>query len=402
MTKMRESTGVVLWILVLAFGGLWVLQDSGAFDNIGLRQRENIAVVDGEPISYREYTEALESELRAYQQRSGEPASQAVRDQYADLIYDRLVENKLREREMDRLGIRVSDSEVRDMVLGNNPDPLLLQLFPDGQGGVDRVRVASLFEDPETFRATFGIEPVDFENYLRSKRRAEKLEALLSAAIRVTEAEVEAEYAHRTTTAAADYVALRYAAVPDEEITVSDDDLEDYYDEYREDFRRDRTATLRYVALSQEPSPEDSAAVIGDLAELREPFARAEDDSAFVASRFSETPYSSEYVGAGDLEPDVAAAVFESPEVGRVVGPLLVGTEARLVKITGVRPAESPAVRARHILIGQANDPAEQRPQQLERAQELRQQIQSGEITFEEAARQYSQDPGSARRDGDL
>src|SRR5690606_24180069 len=32
MNRMRENTAVVLYILVFAFGGLWVLQDSGAFE----------------------------------------------------------------------------------------------------------------------------------------------------------------------------------------------------------------------------------------------------------------------------------------------------------------------------------------------------------------------------------
>src|SRR6056297_942781 len=165
MTKMRESTGVVLWILVLAFGGLWVLQDSGALDNIGFQQRQNVAVVNDEPISYQEYTQALEQEVRAYQQRSGEPASQAIRDQYADVIYDRLVENKLREREMDRLGITVTDAEVREMFMGENPDPIVAQLFPDGEGGVNRAQLQSVVDNPEATADLIAIE-----DYLRAKR----------------------------------------------------------------------------------------------------------------------------------------------------------------------------------------------------------------------------------------
>jgi peptidylprolyl isomerase/peptidyl-prolyl cis-trans isomerase D len=393
---MRESTGVILWILVLAFGGLWVLQDSGALDNIGFQQRQNIAVVDGEPISYQEYTQALEQEVRAYQQRSGEPASQAVRDQYADVIYDRLVENKLREREMDRLGIRVSDPEVRNMFMGPNPDPIVAQLFPDGEGGINRAQLQSVVDNPEATGDLIAIE-----DYLRAKRRAEKLNALLGAAIRVTDAEVDAEYVRRNRSAQGRYVALRYAEIPDSEIAVTDDDLEDFYDENRDDFERERTVTIDFVALSQEPSAEDSAAVMGDLADLRSGFAAAEDDSAYVAQNFSQTPYNSEYVNAGALAPEVAEAVFAEPAEGRVVGPILVGDEARLVKITGVRDAAQPAVRARHILIGQRGDGEEQRAQQLQQAQDLLQRIEGGE-SFATLARQYSQDPGSAARGGDL
>lgn len=396
MTKMRESTGVVLWILVLSFGGLWVLQDSGALDNIGFQQRQNIAVVNDEPISYQEYTQALEQEVRAYQQRSGEPASQAIRDQYADVIYDRLIENKLREREMDRLGITVTDAEVREMFFGENPDPIVAQLFPDGEGGINRAQLQAVVDNPE---ATADL--VAIEDYLRAKRRAEKLNALVGAAIRVTDAEVEAEYFRRNTTASGRYVALRYAAIPDSAITVTEDDLEDFYDEHRDEFERERTATIDFVALSQEPSAEDSAAVMQDLAELRAGFEAAEDDSAFVAQNFSQTPYSGEYLTAGELAPEVAEAVFADPTEGRVVGPILVGDEARLVKISDVREAEAPAVRARHILIGQRGDSEEQRIAQLQQAQDLLDRIEGGE-SFETLARQYSQDPGSAARGGDL
>ncbi len=396
MTKMRENTGVVLWILVLAFGGLWVLQDSGALDNIGFQQRQNIAVINGEPILYQDYTGALEQEVRAYQQRTGDAAPQAVRDQYADVVYDRLVEDRLREQEMNRLGIRVTDSEIREMFTGATPDPIVLQLFPDGEGGVDRARLQSVIDNPEATQDLIAIE-----DYLRGKRRAEKLNALLGAAVRVTDADVNAEYIRRNSTVAADYVALRYAAIPDSAATVTERDLDTFYDDHREDFKRERTATIDFVSLSQEPSAEDSAAIIRDLADLRADFASAADDSVFVTRNFSQTPYSSAYLGPNGMESELATTVFEDPTPGRIVGPLLVGDEARLVKVTDVREAEDQAVRARHILIGQRGDSEEERASQLEQAEQIKARIAGGE-SFETLARQYSQDPGSAARGGDL
>ena len=396
MTKMRESTGVVLWILVLAFGGLWVLQDSGALDNIGFQQRQNIAVVNGEPILYQDYTQALEQEVRAYQQRTGEAAPQAVRDQYADVIYDRLVEDRLREREMDRLGIRVTDQEVQQLFTGPHPDPIVLQLFPDGQGGVDRAQLQSVIDDPAATQDLIAIE-----NYLRAKRRTEKLNALLGAAIRVTDADVNAEYVRRNSRVRADFVALRYAEIPDSAVTVTERDLRAFYDAHREDFRRERTATIDFVLLSQEPSAEDSAAILRDLSALRQGFAEADNDSLFVSRNFSQRPYSSAYLGPNEMEPDVATEVFEDPTPGRIVGPLLVGNEARLIKVTDVREATDVAIRAQHILLGQRGDSEEQRARQLEQAQQLAERIRGGE-SFETLARQYSQDPGSASRGGDL
>jgi peptidyl-prolyl cis-trans isomerase D len=402
MTKMRESTAVVLWVVVFAFGGLWVLQDSGAFDNIGMGQRQHIAVVNGVPISYQDYNEAFEQRLRAYQQQTGQPASQAVRDQLAEQVYQELVDDVLREREMDRLGVAVSDTEVRQMVLGPRPDPLIQQLFPDGEGGVDRARVVSLFNDPETFQQIYGVDPIVLENYLRAKRRVEKLNILLSSAIRVTDAEIRAEYDRRNRRATADYVALRYADVPDAEVEVTDRDLRRFYDANREEFRRERTVTLEYVAVSQAPSAADTAAVRNQLADLRADFAAAENDSIFVAQRFSNVPYTGEYVTAGDLDPELATAVFSDLRVGRVTEPVISGGQAVVAKILSVQPAATPSVRARHILVGQRGDAEDARDGQRQLAESLRQQIQAGTLSFEEAARTHSQDPGSAVRGGDL
>lgn len=402
MIKLRESTAVVLWVVVFAFGGLWVLQDSGAFDNIGFGQRMNIAVVDGVPISYRDFNEAFEQRLRAFRQQTGEEPTAAIRDQIADQVFQEMVDDVLRTREMDRLGITVSDAEVRAMVFGPNPDPLIVQLFPDGEGGVDHARVISLFNDPETFLAIYGIDPIVLENYLRSKRRAEKLDNLLASSVRVTDAEVRAEYVRRHQRATAEYVALRYAAIPDDEVPVSDSDIRRFYNENREDFRRPRTVTLQYVMISQVPSAADTQAVLNRLHDFREEFARAEDDSLFVVQRFSDLPYSSAYRSPGQIEPELAAAVYANLELGRVVGPLVAGGRGVLAKITGIRPADEAHVRARHILFGQRGQSPEAREQARAEAERVLGRIRAGQIDFAEAARQYSQDPGSAQRGGEL
>ncbi len=396
MTKMRESTGVVLWILVLSFGGLWVLQDSGALDNIGLQQRQNIAVVNGEPVLYEEYTRALEQEVRNYQQQTGESATQALRDQYSDTVYDRLIENKLREREMDRLGIRVTDAEVQNLFTGPNPDPIVRQLFAGADGELDRGLLQSAIDNPEATQDLIAIE-----EYLRSKRRAEKLNALFGAAVRVTDAEVDAEYIRRNRTAQGRYIALRYAEIPDSAVAVTERDFRAYYDDNRDDYARERTVTVDFVTLSQEPSAEDSASVLSDLADLTDAFAAAEDDSVFVLQNFSQVPYTGAYVGPGNMDTALAEAIFADPTVGRVAGPVLVGDQARLVKITDVRSTGNTAVRARHILFGNRGDTDEQREAQRQQALDIRQRLQSGE-SFETLARQYSQDPGSAARGGDL
>ena len=63
MNRMRENTGVVLWVLVISFGGLWVLQDSGVFDTIGTDPLGKVIIVNGDPITRDVYSRQLEAQL---------------------------------------------------------------------------------------------------------------------------------------------------------------------------------------------------------------------------------------------------------------------------------------------------------------------------------------------------
>jgi signal transduction histidine kinase len=139
MNKMCQNTGVVLWIRVIAFGVIWVLQDTGALDQVG-RQGGNrsVATVNGEDISYDQFTQMLQQYRQQYQDRTGQSVPPQVEDQYRDQVYNSLVNNQLREQQMNELGIDVARSEIVQMVLGENPDPFIRQQFGNEQVQTDR------------------------------------------------------------------------------------------------------------------------------------------------------------------------------------------------------------------------------------------------------------------------
>ncbi len=383
MTKIREQTGVILWILVFAFGILWVLQDAGTFDVIGNTSGQNIILVDGDAITYEEYARAVDAQVERYQQQTGESMPPQMLDQERDRVYQALVENKLLEREMDRLGITVTDEEVFDMVLGEEPHPIIAAYFGDGQGGVNRALLQNFIDNPEA-RADW----IQIEDYLRSERRREKMDNLISASVRVTDQELMEEHRKRNRSVTAEWVGLRFASLPDDSVQVSDGDLRSFYNAHREEFKRERTYTLHYISLSKQPAPEDSARVMDELTRMKARFAEAEDDSVFIARNASETPYASTWFTAEDLDPAVASQVFAgNPAPGTIVGPFFAGNEAHLVKIQEVRPSTQTVVRASHVHLRASGEDAAVR----QRAQEIKDRIQRGELTFEQATEQYSE-----------
>ncbi|PAP77896.1 hypothetical protein BSZ37_16335 [Rubrivirga marina] len=389
MNSIRERAGgFMVGVLVVAFGGLWALQDSGAFDAVGLGpDGRTIGEVDGEPIEGELYQRAVDQQLDAYQAQGLEVTGSLQRN-IEDRVFDSLVDNALVEREMDRLGVEVTDDEVFELITGPTPDPLIAQVFPDGQGGVDRAALQQVVEDPQ-----FAEQLQAIEEQVRRNRRQAKLSALITATTRVTPSELQSEFVRQNRRATAELVALRYADVPDDQVEVSDRDLRSYYDDHIEDFERDASYSIEYVAFDKAPTAADSARATDELQGLVQGFRQAPDPVAYARRNSFGAAVDPAFVGAGDLPAELASAVYSNLTEGRVVGPVVAGDRAYVARIQGLRDGDATAVKARHILFPAGSE---------DQARQVREQINSGDLSFAAAARQFSTDRSNSAQGGDL
>lgn len=391
MSKLRENTGVILWILVLSFGIIWTLQDSNVFDAMN-QPSQNVAMVNGESISNQEYQNALEQQRQRFRQQMEGDMTGRMQEMMREQAYNQLVESTLLEQEMKRLGISVTDAEVEEMVFGETPHRFIRQQFADSTGQINYQLLNNMAQNPE-----YEQQWIQIEQMLRQQRRQQKMGTLVRSTIFVSEDDIEDYHWRQNASASAEYVALRYASVPGDSISVSDSDLRSYYDENKEDFKRKKTLTLDYVTLPKTPTAEDTAAVFRNLERNRDAFARTEDDSLFLARNSSRRSFSEDYVTPVQMDEEVADSVFANPTPGRIAGPVASGDLAHLVKIRDTQPAEAAYVHASHILL----QSDEQDPELRERLSSIRKQIEAGEATFAEMARRHSQDQ-SAADGGDL
>ena len=394
MNRLRDNTGVVLWILVFAFGVIWVLQDSGGLNAVG-NVGNNIGSVNDDVISVEDYNNAIDAQVQSYQNQAGDSMPPQMLDQTRDRVFDQLVEARLREQEMERLGIDVSDQELVEMVQGADPHPIIKAYFSDGNGGVDRTLLQNFIDNPQAAQ-----DWVNIEDYLRQERRRQKLDNLITATVRVSDAEVFADHRRQNRTVDVEFVALRYAALPDDSISYDDGDLRSFYNRNKEDFARKKSYALSYVTRSKVPTAADTAATIQDVEGVRNAFMAASDDSTFLARNGSERAYTDAYFRPDELDEALSTAIFDAAEPGNVVGPIISGNEVHLVKIVDVRPPEEPAVKARHILFRATEGDDTAMAEALQEANDVRRRIRNGEA-FEDMAREFGDD-GTATRGGDL
>ncbi len=395
MNRMRENTGIVLWILVISFGGLWVLQDSGVFDTIGTDPLGKVIVVDGDPITRDVYSRQLEAQLEQVRRSNNGNVLPQQLEVERERAFNALVENKLREHMMDEIGVTVSDTEVRELILGDDPHWIVRQNFSDGQGGINDAILQNVIDDPSQTQSL-----IQLEQFIRLDRREQRLNQLLEASVRVSEADAKATWDIEQKRADAEFFFLRYAEVSDSLVTVTDRDVSRYYSDHREDYATERLYSVQIASLSRLPSQEDTLAIMQEIERLRPGFEETDNDSLFLSQSASEVNWSDNFVGASTLSPAELNLLFEQdtlPQEGDILGPVIVNGQAQLIKVVAFREAEEDHVRARHILVN-ADDNLDAARTEI---QDIRRRLQNGE-DFEALAIELSDDPGSGSNGGDL
>ncbi len=295
MDKMRKSTGAILWILIFSFGVLWMLADTNMFDVIQQGPR-TLGSVNGESISLEEYNNRLQYYTQQYSEQTGNSMTPEVRAQYEQQAWDDLVNSRLLQDKMEDLGIHVTDQEVVDMITGPNPDPLIRQNFANEDGTIDRVALQSWAEAPENTQLLISIE-----QQMRQKRQQQKMNNYLQSSMDVSDYEIEQYYIRNNTRADVSFVRFPYADVSDSEISVSEDELREYYNNNQDEYERKESYRITYVSFDKTPTKEDTTRTFEEMNRLQSDFATAENDSLFFNRYQSSTEYSVETTGKDEI-----------------------------------------------------------------------------------------------------
>ncbi len=407
MTRMRESMPVILFGLLIAF--LVTIIFEWGMDYLGLTsgrgQHSAIGSVNGKEITFQEFSELVRTVSENQQQRSNvEPDENQMR-QTRQQVWDQLVNQRLIDEQIAKLGLVVSDQEIVDWVRGDNPPEDLKRNFIDSTGTFRRDIYEQFLRDPNQFihdpqgvdRAFGSKWLADYEKNLRQRRLQEKLQSLVTASVRVTEGEVRKRFIDQN---------IRYdvlfalfdpnAFVKDDDITVTDADLKAYYDENIEVYKVQASRKLKYVTFLEHPSAADTAA---KMSEIEEALKKAKEGQDFLqlVDIYSDRPDSGAWFKHGELSPSIEKAVFAAKK-GDVIGPLNEFDGFHIIKVLDERKGTQEFVRASHILFqltgADSNDVKE-------RAREVARKARAG-ADFAALAATYSKDPSNAQQGGDL
>jgi peptidyl-prolyl cis-trans isomerase D len=393
MTKMRDNMPAILIGVVLAFVVMIVFE--WGMDLAGLRgQQQNVlGKVNGRVITYQEFSDILRNVTEMQRQQFGGSVDDEFMTFIREQVWTNLVNEILLKEEIERRGIEVTDQEIVNWVRGDNPPEFLRQQFVDSLGNFDRFAYDAAISDPRNRE-----QVIQLESMLREQRKQEKLQSLLMASVRVTEGEIRQRYLEQNMRIDFEYVLFDpNRIVGPDEVEVTDEEIRRYYNANPQKFKNPARRNLEYVLFRFVPSPEDTIEVMQELEYVKEEIERGEDFLKLVEES-SHTPFTDAFFKPGELSPAKEAVVF-SANTGDIIGPIKDTDGLHLIKIIDQRTGRDEFVRAQHILLqfGEGIDSTAVR----EQANELLGRLRDGE-EFDDLAREYSADPGSAQRGGDL
>ena len=400
MGFLRNRMGVILVIFIafalLVFIGMDVVHYGNGFFH---GDSTTIGEVGGESISDSDFTKKVGENTKMFEEQSHQSDLPAQYTAYIqETTWNQEITSLIFNHEMDKLGLTVSDDETKSLIQGDNPSPQIVQAFQGANGQLDRSKLNIFLTNLQGAKADDPMRSrwATFVQQLIDAKRSEKYMTIVTGGLYVNSLEAKDDYDAKNKLVNLKYVRLDYASIPDNKVTVTDDDYQNYYNEHKQEFKNpDELRSLQYVSFNAAPSKADSDTIKAQVVKLIPDLKASKDDSSFVALN-AETKAPIVWQHKGQMDPKIDSLMLNAAP-GFVYGPYLSNGSYKIAKLDATETGPD-SVKARHILIqSQAGPDAA-----MKTADSLKQIIQSGKSTFEEMAKIYSADKGSAEKGGEL
>ncbi|MDR0865788.1 MAG: SurA N-terminal domain-containing protein [Candidatus Symbiothrix sp.] len=340
---------VVIGVALFAFIIESLIQSLGPLSN---QKKENIVVVNGEAIHYHDYQSKVEERSNALKRNSNRTFTDDEQNQIRQIVLNEMIDGILFSEETKKLNLVVSKDEYKDLVIGDHTSPVLQQM-PDFQnrqtGQFDKTALLNFLQmiegdnqegySNEMLAQLMEMKKVwlTIEEQIIQEQLKRKFNALISSAILTNDLEAKAAYENNKTSVDFDYVSQAYTSIPDDQVSVSDAEIQKLYNDRKTLYKQPEATLIDYIAVNILPNQADYQAVETKLDGLKEQFASSANVREIVQNN-SDVPYLDAYVAYTDLDENLKHFVDEN-STGAVDGPVLTNGTYNLYKLEGEKTA---------------------------------------------------------------
>lgn len=367
------------WVLI-AILGLALLGFIGTdlLKSLDIRRAESnskIGKIYGEKINYQEFNAEVDQFSDFMKLTRGlDNLTEEQHTAFRDEVWQMIVDDKIMEHECGKLGITVTDDEMRNIIsLGQNP--LLSQtIFRTQQGNFDVNQLKEflnvydeLMSDPNApSEQKEQLQQMHnswmfIEKYIRRTALREKYMALLNSLMVSNPVSAQASFDARTNESDIYMAALPFSSIKDDDIKVEDSELKAKYEELKgmEQFYNDEeTRDIKYIDVHVTASDTDKENLLKEMEGYAQALAEGAEPARTVREAESQIPYRAMPVSADNLPKDIAKGL-DSMSVGSQVGPFttLSDNTMNIVRLIGkVNLPDS--IEVRQIFVNKGSDMA--------------------------------------------
>ncbi|NJK84863.1 MAG: hypothetical protein HC906_01685 [Bacteroidales bacterium] len=399
LEKIRNRAGLLVAIIIGMALLLFVVGDMlNSSQSLFTNSKFEIAEVSGKSISYEDFNRRVENLMEISKLQSGRTSlTEEMADNLRNSTWKYMIEEYIMSDEYDKLGLAVTGEEMMDMIQGENPHPIVTQLFSNPQTGIYDKSAATRFiqqvlqEDEQSERKTIWLF---YENEIYRQRKVSKYLSLISKGLYVNSLQAQKRAVETGKSYDFDYIVQRFTSLTDTSMKVTDKEIEQFYKENKYRYAQDESRDIKYVTYEVVPSESDYKTAEEWINTIKPEFESADDTKQFVSFQ-SDVPYDGKNYSAGELPQPINDFAFNA-EIGAVYGPYFEDDAYKLSKLAEINYLPD-SVHAQHILL-QVNQ--ENYMQMLQLADSLKTLAENGS-DFGMLARANSAD-GSAQEGGDL
>lgn len=410
LNKIRQRSVFLIIIIAMALFA-FVLAD--VFQNGGFtsnKEQNTIATINGKDISRNDFLNKVENALRNM-------GANATNLQAANAVWNNEVRATLFKEQFEQLGLQISDEQLQNSLaqnLSGNPT------FSNEAGIYDPLKVQEYLADVKENAPQQYAQFVEFEKSVSQNAIEQTYYNLIRAGLNATTFEAKQEYKLENDKVDIEFVQVPYTSIPDDQIQVSEKDIEEYIKRNAEKYQVEAAVDFQYVLFAENPSEEDEAAIKAEIEALLQPqisynsiteandtlpsLKEATDIASFVAQH-SDGQYTDRWYFKYQLSPEVADTLY-SLEKNEIYGPYKSTGRYNLVKVVDIRQMAD-SVKTKHIMVAwdelqvpESKSRTKEEAKSL--ADSLLNAIKRDATKFEALALEFSDDPSVQENKGDI
>ncbi len=328
---LRKLIGPIMITVLVAFAATIIFQWGGWYSG-----QPVIGEINGEKISPQEFDRVYTNLLYQEQQANEGDVPAEKMEELRQQAWNQLVANHLMDAEYEKRQIHISSKEIYNFLRMYPPQDLQQAQFFQTEGQFDYQKYLAAMRDPQYAQFWAQVEA----SIMPDLRKIKLQEEILST-VRVTPAEVLRSYLEEKEKVKIGYVNIPAGQLQEKIEPPTEEELQAYYEENKENYAVGERAQLDVVSFNKEASEDDWSRGLYQANELYDSV-MAGADFGEMAEAYSDDPGSAARGGdlnwftRGRMVPGFDSVVFNM-EVGEISKPAKSRFGYHVIKLLDVR-----------------------------------------------------------------